>query len=130
MNPVRWSAGCILSLALIAGCQPSHKAPETANTPMMATPEQTAAAKARYIAKGDMLVGEVDAAKEGFAAVSGIDPKLVTKDDRFSFIDVDTNSVINHGTLAEVGLSGRLVIRYSTGEQRAPRVGDLCVKPK
>jgi hypothetical protein len=129
MNSAHWSAGCILSLALVAGCQPAHKAPETA-TPMMATPEQTAAAKARYLAKGDMLVGEVDAAKEGFAAVSGIDPKVVTKDDIFSFIDADTNSVINHGTLAEVGLSGRLVIHYSDGEQRAPRVGDLCVKPK
>jgi hypothetical protein len=72
----------------------------------------------------------VDAAKEGFAAVSGIDPKAVTKDDIFSFIDVDTNTVVNHGTLAEVGLSGRLVIRYSSSEQRDPRVGDLCVKPK
>ena len=130
MNPVRWSAGCILSLGLVAGCQPAHKAPETATTPVTATPDQTAAARARYVAKGDVLVGEVDAAKEGLAAVSGIDPKLVTKDDIFSFIDVATNSVINHGTLAEVGLSGRLVIRYSTGEQRAPRGGDLCVKPK
>jgi hypothetical protein len=97
---------------------------------MPATPEQTDAAKARYAARGDLLVGVVDAAKEGFAAVSGIDPKAVTKDDIFSFIDVDTNTVVNHGTLAEMGLSGRLVIRYSSSEQRDPRVGDLCVKPK
>jgi hypothetical protein len=130
MIPVRWTAACVFSLALIAGCQPAHKAPEATPEPMAATPEQTASAKARYTAKGDLLVGEVDAAKDGFAAVSGIDPKVVTKDDIFSFIDVGTNTVINHGALAEVGLSGRLVIRYFSDEQRAPRVGDLCVKPK
>jgi hypothetical protein len=115
---------------LVAGCQPAHKASETSSAPMMATPEQTAAAQARYAARGDLLVGVVDAAHDGFAAVSGIDPKAVKKDDMFTFIDVDTNAIVDHGTLAEVGLSGRLVIRYSSQEQRAPRQGDLCVKPK
>ena len=130
MRSHRWTAGCIVSLALVAGCQPTHKEPETTATVVPATPEKTAAAKAREAAKGDRLVGEVDAAKDGYAAVSGIDPKSVTKDDVLSFVDVDSNKVINHGTLSEVGLSGRLVVKYAPDEERAPQKGDLCIKLK
>jgi hypothetical protein len=114
----------------MTGCQTTHKEPEHATTPAPASAEKTAAAKARYTAKGDMLVGEVDAAKDGYAAVSGIDPKSVTKDDVLSFIDVENNNVINHGTFSEVGLSGRIVVKYSAEGERAPQKGDLCIKLK
>jgi hypothetical protein len=130
MISLRWTAGCILGLALLGGCQPAHKEPETTAAFVPASPEQTAAAKARESAKGDRLVGEVDAAKEGYAAVSGIDPKAVTKDDTLSFIDVGTNKVINHGTFSEVGLSGRLLVKYDADGERAPQPGDLCIKLK
>lgn len=130
MIAFRWAAACTLAVSLIAGCQ-TKKAPEPVANEMSASPEKTAAAKARYMAKGDMLVGEVDLTRDGLAAVSGIDAKSVGKDDVFSFIDVDKNSVINHGTFKEVGLSGRIIVRYETaGEERAPRQGDLCVKTK
>src|SRR5678815_2467931 len=65
MISLRWTAGCILSVALIVGCQPAHKEPETTAAVVPASPEQTAAAKERESAKGDRLVGEVDAAKDG-----------------------------------------------------------------
>jgi hypothetical protein len=130
MISFRWAAACTLAFALIGGCQPK-KAPEVATTEVApASPERTAAAKARYMAKGDMLVGEVDAAKDGYAAVSGIDSKAVTKGDVLSFIDVERNSVVNHGTFSEVGLSGRIVVEYDSAGERAPRPGDLCVKLK
>jgi hypothetical protein len=129
MIAFRWAAACTLAFALIGGCQ-TKKAPEPAAEVAPATPEKTAAAKARYMAKGDMLVGEVDAAKDGYAAVSGIDPKAVTKGDVLSFIDVDRNSVINHGTFSEVGLSGRIVVEYDPAGERAPRPGDVVVKVK
>ena len=129
MISLRWTAGCILSVALLGGCQPTHKEPETTAV-MPASPEQTAAAKARESAKGDRLVGEVDAAKDGYAAVSGIDPKAVTKGDFLSFIDVGANKVINHGTFSEVGLSGRLLVKYDADGERAPQKGDLCIKLK
>lgn len=129
MNLVRWAAACTLGIALIGGCQPK-KAPEVATEAGPVAPEKTAAAKAKYMAKGDMLVGEVDAAKDGYAAVSGIDSKAVKTGDVLSFIDVDSNSVINHGTFKEVGLSGRIVVEYDSGGARAPRQGDLCVKLK
>jgi hypothetical protein len=130
MIAFRWAAACTLTVALMAGCQ-TKKAPEPVVNDTPVSPEKTAAAKAKYMAKGDMLVGEVDAAKDGYAAVSGIDAKSVAKGDIFSFIDVDKNSVINHGTFSEVGLSGRIVVKYeSAGEERAPRPGDLCVKTK
>jgi hypothetical protein len=130
MIAFRWAAAFTLAVALIAGCQ-TKKAPESAMNDTPANPEKTAAAKAKYMAKGDMLVGEVDLTRDGLAAVSGIDAKSVGKDDVFSFIDVDKNSVINHGTFKEVGLSGRIIVKYeSAGEERAPRQGDLCVKTK
>ena len=130
MIAFRWAAACTLAVALMAGCQ-TKKAPEPVMNDMPATPEKTAAAKAKYMAKGDMLVGEVDLTRDGYAAVSGIDAKSVGKDDVFSFIDVDKNSVINHGRFYEVGLSGRIIVKYElTGEERAPRQGDLCVRTK
>ena len=131
MISLRWAAAGVLAMGMIAGCKTTKPVEAPATMDMPASPEKTAAAKARYAAKGDMLVGEVDAAKDGNAAVSGIDPKAVTKDDVLSFIDVDNNTVINHGTMAEVGLSGRLVVSYSTDSgDRAPRQGDLCIKLK
>ena len=129
MIAFRWAAACTLAVALIAGCQ-TKKAPEPAMNDTPATPEKTAAAKAKYMAKGDMMVGEVDAAKDGYAAVNGIDAKSIGKDDIFSFIDVDKNSVISHGTFSEVGLSGHVIIKYDPAGERAPRPGDLCVKLK
>jgi len=130
MIAFRWAAACTLAVALIAGCQ-TKKAPEPVMNDMPASAEKTAAAKARYMAKGDMLVGEVDLTRDGYAAVSGIDAKSVGKNDVFSFIDVEKNSVINHGTFHEVALSGRVIVKYElTGEERAPRQGDLCVKTK
>jgi hypothetical protein len=130
MIAFRWAAACTLAIALIAGCQ-AKKTPEPMVNDAPVAPEKTAAAKARYMAKGDMLVGEVDLTRDGYAAVSGIDAKSVGKNDVFSFIDVEKNSVINHGTFHEVALSGRIIVKYeSAGEERAPRQGDLCVKTK
>src|SRR5258705_3256938 len=130
MISLRWAAACMLAFALIGGCQNTKKEPETAAMPSPAAPEKTAAAKAKYAAKGDMLVGEVDAAKDGYAAVSGIDPKVLTKRDVVTFIDVESNQIINNGTFSEVGLSGRIIVEYGKSGQRAPQQGDLCVKPK
>src|SRR5438874_12128193 len=104
MIAFRWAAASTLAFALIGGCQPKKALEITATELAPASPEKTAAAKARYMAKGDMLVGEVDAAKDGYAAVSGIDAKAVTKDDVLTFIDVEDNHVFSHGTFSEVGL--------------------------
>jgi len=130
MISLRWAAAFVLAFALIVGCQNTKKEPETATVASPAAPEKTAAAKAMYAAKGDMLVGEVDAAKDGYAAVSGIDPKALNKGDVMTFIDVENNTIINHGTFSEAGLSGRAIVEYGKTGQRAPQQGDLCVKPK
>jgi hypothetical protein len=130
MISLRWAAACMVTLALIGGCQNTKKEPETATVAGPADPEKTAAAKAKYAAMGDRLVGEVDAVNEKYAAVSGIDPKALTIGDVVTFIDVDNNTMINNGTFVEVGLSGRIVVEYGKTGQRPPRKGDLCVRLK
>jgi hypothetical protein len=117
-----------LALALAAGCQ-NKKPPETTG-PAAPTAERVAALRAAYAAKGDVLVGEVDDANEKFAAVSGIEPSAVKKGDTLSFIDVTDNRIFNHGTLNDTSASGRLIVEYDPHGDRAPRKGDLCVKPK
>lgn len=122
------AAAASLALAVIAGCQPKTPPPTSdAGTP---STERVAAARAAYAAKGDMLVGQVDDANEKFAAVSGIDTTAVKKGDTFTFIDVNTNKAINFGTLNDTSAAGRLIIEYDGHGERAPRTGDLCVKPK
>ena len=124
----RVAAAASLALAVLAGCQP-HTPPPAAQ-PGAPSAERVAAARAAYAAKGDMLVGQVDDANERFAAVSGIDTAAVKKGDAFTFIDINSNAVINTGTLDDTSAAGRLIIRYDGTGQRAPRSGDLCVKTK
>ena len=121
-------AAASLALAVIVGCQP-HTPPPPAE-PGIPSADRVAAARAAYAAKGDMLVGQVDAANEKYAAVSGIDTAAVKKGDVFTFIDVNSNNAINHGTLADTSAAGRLMIEYDAKGDRAPRGGDLCVKLK
>jgi hypothetical protein len=124
----RAAAAASLVLALVAGCQ-SQKPPEPA-APGAPSSERVAAARAAYAAKGDMLVGVVDDANERFAAVSGIETSAAKRGDTFTFIDVNTNKAINFGTLYDTSAAGRLIIEYDQKGDRAPRGGDLCVKPK
>jgi hypothetical protein len=118
-----------LATALAAGCQ--NKKPVEATTgPVTPSADQVAAARAAYAAKGDVLVGQVDDANEKFAAVSGIDPAAVKKGDTVSFVDVTQNRIFSHGTVDDTSASGRLIVEYDKQGERAPRTGDLCVKPK
>ena len=124
----RAAAAASLVLALVAGCQ-SQKPPEPA-APGAPSAERVAAARSAYAAKGDMLVGVVDDANERFAAVSGIETSAAKRGETFTFIDVNTNKAINFGTLYDTSAAGRLIIEYDRKGERAPRGGDLCVKPK
>jgi len=89
-----------------------------------------AAVRAAYAARGDVLVGQVDDANEKFAAVSGIDPAAVKKGDTVSFVDVSANRIFSNGTVNDTSAAGRLIVEYDKQGERAPRTGDLCVKPK
>ena len=132
MNSIRWAAVlCSLALTFVSlpGCRSESKEPSTSATGAVDT-DKLAAARARYSAKGDMLVGEVAAANDRLAAVTGIDPKAIDKNKLFDFIDVDSNKVINNGTLSDVSAAGRLIIEYDQAGERPPRAGDLVVQLK
>ncbi len=132
MNSIRWAAilcSVALTFASLPGCRSEPKEPST-TAPGVVDADKLAAAKARYSAKGDMLVGEVAAANYRLAAVTGIDPKAVDKNKVFDFIDIDSNKVINNGTLTDVSAAGRLIIEYDQAGERPPRPGDLCVQLK
>jgi hypothetical protein len=125
------AAATALAIALLAaGCGPNKPEPVAPTTDTMPSADRVAAAKARYAAKGDYLVGSVDTVNEKYAAVTGIDPKAVKKDDAFHFIDVEANDEVCMGLLHEVGPAGSLIIEYDKSGSRAPRPGDLCVKIK
>jgi len=131
MTASRWAAAAFaltLTAALVGGCQNKSK-PADATDATMASPEKISAAKASYAAQG-MLVGDVDMVKENMAAVSGIDPAAVTKNDVLSFIDVDARKVISHGTLVEAKPSGRIIVECDRSGERLPRAGDIVVKTK
>ena len=125
----RAAALATLALAVAAGCQNNKKPPE-ATGPVTPSADQVAAARAAYAAKGDVLVGQVDDANEKFAAVSGIDPAAVKKGDTVSFVDVSANRIFSNGTVNDTSAAGRLIVEYDKQGERAPRTGDLCVKPK
>ncbi|HEY7115225.1 MAG TPA: hypothetical protein VH475_01490 [Tepidisphaeraceae bacterium] len=129
MHASRWAAICTLAVALIGGCQNKTKPVEAAE-PGAPTPDQVAAAKSRYEALGDRLVGVVEAVDDKRAAVSGIDTKAVQRGDVVTFIDVNTNQPINNGTLFDTSAAGRLIIDFDQAGARPPRPGDLCVKLK
>lgn len=131
MISFRSAAACALAFALLAGCQNKKVEPTQPAADGPAAPDRIATAKATYAAMPGVVVGEVDGVAESYAAVSGIDPKAVTKDDVLSFIDVTANRVINHGSLHDVSAAGRLIVAFETeAAERAPRKGDLCVKLK
>jgi uncharacterized protein YcgI (DUF1989 family) len=127
----RAAAATTLALAALVaapGCQQKQApAPADAGIP---SADRVAAARAAYAAKGDMLVGQVDDANERFAAVSGIETTAVKKGDVFTFIDINGNRAVNHGTLNDTSASGRLIVEFDPQGERAPRTGDLCVKLK
>jgi hypothetical protein len=131
MISMRWAAASTLGFVLVVGCKSTPKETE-APAPVVASEDKIASAKAKYAAMPGVVVGEVEAANDSLAAVSGIDPKAIGKDDVLSFIDVGANTVISHGTLEEASPNGRVVVRFdSSGNgERAPRKGDLCVKLK
>ena len=118
----------LAALVAAPGCQPKP-APAPAE-PGLPSADRVAAARAAYLAKGDMLVGQVDDANERFAAVSGIDTGAVKKGDVVTFIDIDANRAVNHGTVNDTSASGRLIVEFDPQGERAPRSGDLCVKLK
>jgi hypothetical protein len=135
----RRAAACSFAFTLVValcgagGCENKKKeveapAPVEPTTPAV---DRVAAAQARYNARPGTLAGVVDAAQDPYAVVSGIDPKSITREDVLSFIDVDTNQVINHGLMDSPSAGGRIYVKYDTqGEVRAPRQGDLCVRMK
>jgi hypothetical protein len=132
MKSIRWAAilcSVALTFASLPGCRSEPKEPAT-TAPGAVDADKLAAAKARYSAKGEMLVGEVAAANDRLAAVTGVDPKAVDKNKVFDFIDIDSNKVINNGTLTDVSAAGRLIIEYDQAGERPPRPGDLCVQLK
>jgi hypothetical protein len=82
------------------------------------------------VGAGRRGAGVVDDANERFAAVSGIETTVAKKGDTFTFIDVNSNTAINHGTLYDTSAAGRLIVEFDPKGDRAPRGGDLCVKLK
>lgn len=130
MISMRWAAACTLAFVTMIGCQKTVPIQDPAPAPAPTSDEKVAAAKAKYAAMPGVLVGEVEAANDTYAAIGGLDPKSIGKDDILTFIDVAANEVISHGTMSEVGLSGRLVVKFDPQGQRAPKKGDLCVKLK
>lgn len=125
----RWAATLTLLLVMIAGCQKTMKEEQPVPTTMPTSQDRIESAKARYTALGAM-VGDVDATNGNLTAVSGLDPKSITKDDVLTFIDPASDEIISHGTLDQVGPSGHLVITFDPQGKRAPKPGDLCVKLK
>ena len=125
----RWAATLTLLLVTLAGCQKTVKE-EPAPAPMPTSQDKIDAAKARYAAMPGVMVGEVDATNGDLTAVSGLDPKSISKDDVLTFIDVPSDEVISHGTLVETKPSGRLIVSFDPQGKRAPKAGDLCVKLK
>jgi hypothetical protein len=95
----------------------------------MPAPDRIAAAKERLTSQG-MMVGTVDAVVDSAARVSGLDPKSVTPTDDLSFIDVQTERVVNIGRARNTTDQGALVVEAGSYGERAPRVGDLVVKLK
>jgi hypothetical protein len=125
----RAAALATVTLAVAAaGCQ-NKKPPETTG-PVTPSADRVAAVRAAYAARGDVLVGQVDDANEKFAAVSGIDAAAVKKGDTVSFVDVTANRIFSNGTVNDTSAAGRLIVEYDKQGERAPRAGDLCVKPK
>jgi hypothetical protein len=125
----RWAAALTLLLVTIVGCQRTVKEDQNP-APVQTSQDKIDAAKARYAAMPGVLVGEVDATNGNLTAVSGLDPKSITKDDVLSFIDVPSDDVISHGTLVDTKPSGRLIVEFDPQGKRAPKPGDLCVKLK
>jgi len=84
MISLRWAAACMLTFALIGDVRTPRRTGDC-HRQRPADPEKTAAAKAKYAAMGDRFVGEVDAVNDQDAAVSGIDPKVLTIGDVVTF---------------------------------------------
>jgi hypothetical protein len=127
MRSIRWTTALLLCVGLFGGCQPNkHPAPEPDAVP---APDVVAAAKARLEAQG-MVVGTVDAVADSKARVSGIDQKSVSPTDVLSFIDPQSDRVVNNGTLRMTTDAGAIVVEAGPYGERAPRVGDLVVKLK
>lgn len=130
MISMRWAAACAVGFVTMVGCQKTAQV-EPSSAPPMTTDDQIAAAKAKYAGQPGVMVGEVEAANGSYAAVSGLDPKAVTKNDVLTFIDVPSNTVVSHGSFREVSPNGRLIVDdFDPNGQRAPQKGDLCVKLK
>jgi hypothetical protein len=128
MKSIDWAAALLLAVGLIGGCQP-NKAATATDADSMPAPDRIAAAKAQLSSQG-MIVGTVDAVSDSAAHVTGIDPKSVTPADVLSFIDVQSNRVVANGHLRTTTDIGALVVQTDSQAERAPRVGDLCVKVK
>jgi hypothetical protein len=130
MHSIRWAAALCLTVGttLLGGCQ---NKPAPAPEPVAATPapDRIAAAKATLVAQG-VAVGEVDAASDSYARVTGLDSKVVTPADDISFIDVATGRVVNIGRLHGTTDQGALLIKAGSFGERAPRIGDLAAKLK
>ncbi len=131
MSVLRWAAALIVSVALIGGCQTTHK--EETPAPMPASPDRVEMLKAKYMAAG-ATIGIVKSVNAGIsaAAVEGIDVKATADKDVFHFIDPASDTIINNGNRfqAEATPSGYLVVKYDVQGQRAPQEGDLVVRLK
>jgi len=125
----RWAAAFTLLLVTIVGCQKTNKE-DNVVAPPPTSDEKVAAAVARYAAMPGVLAGQVDAVKDGYASVGGIDAKALNKGEVLTFIDAESDHIFCSGTFSETGLSGRLVVEYDQQGERAPKKGDLCVKLK
>ena len=128
MKSFTWAAALLFCVGLVGGCQGNK--PPAPEPDVMPTSERVAAARERLTSQG-MLVGTVDAVVDSAARVSGLDPKSVDPTEDLSFVDVQTERVVNIGRVRRTPTDqGALVVEASSYGERGPRVGDLVVKLK
>ena len=115
-------------MAMLCGCQSNRDGGDKTGTPEV-PPEKLAEVRARYSAIEGYLVGDVEEvdAQNHRAAVSGIDPKLVSDRATFIFVDPRDGNTRNSGIkFGHSAVTGRIFVDYFA-DGPSPKRGDLAV---
>jgi hypothetical protein len=120
--------GSMLAAGTLWGCQPNKPREDPTGTAQVSS-EKLGEIRQRYSAVEGYLVGDVEGIdpENHRAAVGGIDPKLVTNQSTFIFVDASDGNTINSGTMqSHSAVSGRIFVNYFQ-DATAPKAGDLAV---
>jgi len=120
--------GSMLAAGALWGCQPNKPQDDKTGTAQVSS-ERLGEIRQRYSAVEGYLVGDIEGidGENRREAVSGIDPKLVTNQSVFVFVDASDGNTTNSGTMhGHSAVSGRIFVNYFK-DATAPKVGDLAV---